>query len=317
MIEQGTRFQEGMLYGRLLVLRGNGWVRVPFEIALPDDVDAMIEDVEVYTAASGTHIMLETKDEKKRRYLMPVHRIVAEVKAGLRDEERDLNVLYIGQAIGSKKPRSAIDRLRRHETFQAILADYHTYHPGREILLLLYRFENWRVLISTGGDLRLSPVANEAQERAHLRRMSEASLNRKECVSLAEAALINHFKPLYNKVFKKTDFSLIRRIKTLKSALREDLTGLVVEICSMNVGGRLRTEGCAPGHNDILDSMEAGIRDRVEEGVDAELYQEMCSDVSRMKHTHFARFALTTIQERETFLHGIVWLDSDERVPFL
>jgi len=317
LIEQGTCFREGMLCGRFLVLRKNGWARVPFEMALPNDVDALIENIEVYTAASGTHVMLETRDEAKRRYLMPVHRIIASANADLADEERDLNVLYIGQAIGHKKSRSAVDRLRRHETLQAILADYHTYHPEREILLLLYRFENQRVLISTGGDLRLKPVASEAQERMHLRKMSGAYLNRKECISLAEAALINYFKPVYNKIFKKTNFSRASRIKTLRSALREELVGVIVEICTVNAGARLISEDCAPGHNDILDSMEVGMRERLEEGIDAQLYQDVCSEVRRMKHTHYARFALTTIQERETFLHGTVWLDSDERMPFL
>ncbi|WP_269457973.1 hypothetical protein [Pseudomonas trivialis] len=32
-----------------------------------------------------------------------------------------------------------------------------------------------------------------------------------------------------------------------------------------------------------------------------------------MAHTHLAQFPLTTPQERETFMHGMVWLGQTQR----
>ncbi|ELQ09556.1 hypothetical protein A986_23240, partial [Pseudomonas fluorescens BRIP34879] len=73
-------------------------------------------------------------------------------------------------------------------------------------------------------------------------------LNRDEVVTLAEAALINHFKPQYNTLLKSTNFAAQthKKIKPLKKLLAKGITGLTVEICSANINARLFTRDALP-----------------------------------------------------------------------
>lgn len=313
---EGAYLEQGTLKGDFAVMRDPGWVSVPFECVLPAQVAATASGLDVLTAASGTHVLLKCRNGDGENFLFPVHSLIAWSSAALLDDERDLHLLYVGQGLGRKKARTALDRLRRHETLQTILADHHTFHPEREILLLLYRFEHHRNLISTGGDLTLEPLASVDEERSHLGQMSQATLSRKERIALAEAALINHFKPIYNSTFKGTDFSRAEKIKTLRTVLREDLTGLIVEINTFSVKGRLGTEHRPHSDDPTIKYLSENVDARRKEGVDEVLYRDMCREVALMRHAHYAKFALTCAQEREMFLHGIGWRDSDEPVPF-
>ena len=305
-----ARLDIGGLRGDLVVWRDSNWASVPFEF--PIEVgDRSNAEMEVWTAPHGTHVVLQPIGQPGGGIPIHAHTLVAHSKVALTDEECDLQLLYVGQGIGRKKTRTALERLRSHETLQAILADHHTFHPEREILILLYRFENHSNLISTGGDLSLEPQAAVAEERAHLGRICGASLSREERISLAEAALINHFKPYYNVTYKTTDFSKAKRVKTLRSVLREDLTGLIVEINTHSVRGRLGTEHRPHGDSSVIQFLRECLDARRDEGIEEEILSGMLGELSVMSHSHYAMFPLTEQEDRESFLHGVGWRDVD------
>ncbi|ELQ09546.1 hypothetical protein A986_23245, partial [Pseudomonas fluorescens BRIP34879] len=164
-----------------LVMDETGEQPIPFSYEIPPitpgDRDA-IEQVQV--APNGTHLLITTAT---RQVITAAHIVVA---------------LYVGQGLGKVNALTAVDRLLNHTTLQRILAEASTNTPELEISLLLYRFEHGRTVISNGGDLNLDPEACEQEDHAHFERLRSVRLNRDEVVTLAEAALINHFKPQYN-----------------------------------------------------------------------------------------------------------------------
>jgi hypothetical protein len=184
--------------------------------------------------------------------------------------------------------------------------------PECEILLLLYRFEHGRTMISNAGDFNVESLAPRAEESVHVDRLRNVQLKRNEVVSLSEAALINHFKPHYNMLLKSTNFAARSKLSVIKRLLGKGITGLMVEICSSNLRGRLGTAHALP-----LD-LEAVMGREILEGLkisDEYTRQGWKDEVNRMAHTHYARYPLTTLQERETFLHGMVWNGETERHP--
>lgn len=193
-----------------------------------------------------------------------------------------------------------------------ILADMHTYHPDTEVLLLLYRFDQPRTIVSTGGDMNLEVAAGIKEDGLHLKQLCEARIGRHARSSLAEAALINYFQPLYNMTFRKTNFATQRKLGLLREGLSHDLTGLIVEICSHNLRARLRSEMRAPVELDA--AVVEGYRRLAKES--GELAERACQELEQMRHTHDISFPLTRPDERDTFLHGTHWLGTNERQPF-
>ncbi|MEW6703784.1 MAG: hypothetical protein AB1430_02910 [Pseudomonadota bacterium] len=259
-------------------------------------------------AESGTHIVLV-----KGEVQIPIaaHRLVAEAASSLTHEERDLHVLYVGQGIGRSKKRSALERLLDHSTLQRILADVNALHPSNEVLLLLYRFEHQKAFLSTGGDLRLDPRSTADEELAHMHRMTSTKMSRRSQVALSEAALIRYFQPYYNVKLKESRFATGNRIAVLREVLKNDMTGVIVEICSSSAGSRLRSESAVPRELSSLFDTEALTGSRLDSDDMRRAWREQ---LHQMAHTHYAQFALTTPQERDTFMHGTIWNGGNDRV---
>ncbi|WP_421568079.1 hypothetical protein [Stenotrophomonas sp. PD6] len=300
-----AHLDNGTLYGTFNLAQHEERFAAPFACPLPRDITVPPSELIAGTSLSGTHVVLKQDQPDGGSFIFPVNALIARSTSPLPIEACDMEVLYVGQGMGRTRARTAVDRLRRHETFQTILAEHHTFHPEREILLLLYRFEHQRNFLSTGGDFSLQPQASQDQERQHLQKIATAVLSRKERIALAEAALINHFKPHYNAIFKGTDFTRASKLKTLRAVLRQDLTGLMVEINTSSVKGRLGSAHRPHGDNPTLDMLNENIEARRAEGIDPELYAEMLAELSLIRHAHFANFALTSPHERETFLHDL------------
>ncbi|KAB0568433.1 hypothetical protein C9383_09325 [Pseudomonas palleroniana] len=293
--------------GEFLVLREQGMTAVPFvyEIShssIPDDIP--IDDVAV--ALNGTSLIVLTPEGKQ---FIAVNVIVAAAKSALEPHDTDLEILYVGQGIGRTGSRTALDRLQSHSKFQQILAETSTHFPEREVLLLLYRFEHGKTIISNGGDFNVEAQASAEQDSAHLDRLRNVRLNRKEVVSLAEAGLINYFKPYYNTLLKTTNFSSKDKLKVLKQLLKKGIAGLVVELCSVNLRSRIGTVHAVP--IDLTEIMPVEVLDgrNIEEEDIKERWQEQLKE---MAHSHYAKFALTTTQERNTFLHGTTFIGQTE-----
>jgi hypothetical protein len=298
------------IIGRLYVAR-DGWVALPFSFQLSHEHHmGELASLEVMASGEGTHVALRRGDAIN---LIAVHVIVAGADCDLTAEERDLHVLYVGQAIGRSRSRLAIDRLSNHAKFQRILADMHTYHPDVEVLLLLYRFDQSRTILSTGGDLNLEVAASAEEDGLHMKRLCAARIDRRARVSLAEAALINYFKPPYNDLLKKSNFASRRKLKLLEEVINHDLTGLMVEVCSHNLRSRLRSAARAPLELD--PTLVEGYQRLAKNS--GELAERAAKELSQMMHTHHISFPLTNPEERDTFLHGTRWIGATERQPFM
>jgi hypothetical protein len=305
---QGLQLLGRSAYGSFIVMDEQGVQSVPFRYDIPqiapDDQD---EIEEVLVAPNGTHLIILSTS---RQMTTAAHIVVANAMSALEADHRDMNVLYVGQGIGKVHTRTAVDRLLNHTTLQRILAETSTNSPELEISILLYRFEHGRTMISNGGDLNAEPIASDQDETAHFERLRSVRLNRDEVVTLAEAALINHFKPHYNTLLKSTNFAANNKIKPLKKLLAKGITGLTVEICSATLNARLGTRDALP--TELSTFMPADVLEGC--NLDSEQEKQAWAEELRvMAHTHYACFPLTTPQERDTFLHGMVWLGESVR----
>lgn len=134
-------------------------------------------------------------------------------------------VVYVGQAFGTAGERCAIERLSSHSTLQKILADISANEPHMEVLLALYSFGFHRFIMSIDG---INPALIDGDaDKQHYQKVLQSQFKRSMRVSLAEAALIRHFEPKYNKQYK-TGFPH-KRQKILKKLYDFDFAGLVVE----------------------------------------------------------------------------------------
>ena len=163
---------------------------------------------------------------------MPAN-VIATVYSRSDAERDDLNafqVLYVGQAIGDGS-RGAMDRLISHSTLQKILARLPYDHPDQEIALFMYQFDHSNILSSNGNTE--SAIDSEDNE-SRLQKVIANPPEKKEMIGVIEAALIRYFQPEYNEKFKNS-FPRTTQ-KTLKPYYDLDITGLIVELDSSDLG---------------------------------------------------------------------------------
>jgi hypothetical protein len=136
----------------------------------------------------------------------------------------DFDVQYIGQAYGDEGSRTALDRLRKHETLQKIALEGIKEGHRLEVLLLEVVPAN-----------RIITVFNpKAEERKTGEERIKAGLDKlfrtteKERISLYEAALIRYFKPPYNSKFKESFPST--NMTVLKDCYNKDFSAVIAEI---------------------------------------------------------------------------------------
>lgn len=204
---------------------------------------------------------------------MPIFRFMHDCEYDL-DGNEHLEVLYVGQGYGEEGERLALDRLCSHSTLQRILADTLHENPDQELLLLLYRYEHYRKILSSEGDFSATPTATEEEESLNFYNVQEAEFARKNRVSLAEAALIRYFEPKYNKIYKTTFPS--PKHKIIEELIRKDFSGLSVEIDTSNIRAKL-VSGCTKPSN--------------------------CLFSKKHPFVHIANIPLYSTEERESFLH--------------
>nr|WP_294972097.1 hypothetical protein [uncultured Pseudomonas sp.] len=296
-----------IITGEFLVMREQGMSAVPFVYEIsPSSVPDGIRIQDVAVALNGTSLIVLTP---KGKHFIAVNVIIADAKSELEMHDTDLEVLYVGQSIGRTGSRTALDRLLSHSKFQQILAETSTHFPEREVLLLLYRFEHGKTIISNGGDFNVDAQASIEQDSAHFDRLRRIKMSRKEVVSLAEAGLINYFKPYYNSLLKGTNFTAKNKLKVLKQLMGKGITGLVVELCSANLRSRIGTVHVLPV--DLTEIFPTEVLDG-RNIKDQELKEKWKEQLEEMAHSHIAKFPLTSPQERNTFLHGTIFTNQTE-----
>lgn len=174
-----------------------------------------------------------------------IHEAVAHASEDA-DEWCEHSVLYIGQAFGREGERQAFDRLRSHSTLQRI---YSERRPDREVWLALCAITD--VAIISVAHPRDTGVVRGDEDRAHIRRVYERINNPrfygKEGVALAEAALIKHFQPKYNIIFKD-NFPDPKHV-ALSECFDLDLNTVVVEFQGMYTPYSYGTETVEPNSN--------------------------------------------------------------------
>lgn len=111
-------------------------------------------------------------------------------------------ILYIGQSYGKTGERNAIQRLASHSTLQRILADTLNRDIEKEIAVTLWEFIPR--LISSYDGISKKYLTSEEEDLDHMKKVFSAPplWIDNQIINITEAALINYFKPEYNKIFK-------------------------------------------------------------------------------------------------------------------
>lgn len=107
-----------------------------------------------------------------------------------------LRVLYVGQSFGKTGNRTAFDRLSSHSTFQKILTELPEKHPNQH--LYVYLLEITERLMMSFVPPRKDDAEKDKLDREHLRSVICDLPRENQVVNIAEAAIINYFKPEYN-----------------------------------------------------------------------------------------------------------------------
>ncbi|WP_318619436.1 hypothetical protein [Priestia megaterium] len=105
----------------------------------------------------------------------------------------DTEIVYIGQALGEKGERLPAEELMSDPTLQKVEADFLREYPEKDLALLLLEFKSQL----------LGEVDSKDEDLLELQEITKnppLKLNN-QIIDATEAALINHFKPEYNKKF--------------------------------------------------------------------------------------------------------------------
>ena len=137
----------------------------------------------------------------------------------------DFEVLYIGQAYGKDGQRLAQDRLKTHNTLPTILSDCNMRYPDKRIYILLLEVNP--ILNSVMDGINGGSVGN-VEEDIHFFNVFANPPQMNQIINIAEAALINYFKPKYNVNFKE-NFSN-KNHKGYKQYFELDYNSIVVEL---------------------------------------------------------------------------------------
>jgi hypothetical protein len=117
---------------------------------------------------------------------------------GYHDDNLDLKVMYVGQAYGSEGERSAVTRLSRHETLQAIYAEAVQRAPDKEVALVLLGLDD------PYGLIMFAPVEGDVEQITERFRELTTPIGEQQQINFTDAALIRYFQPQYNRVFRDT-----------------------------------------------------------------------------------------------------------------
>lgn len=153
-------------------------------------------------------------------------------------ELSDLEVVYIGQALGTQGNRSAFDRLLAHSTLQRVLAEQAQVAWWMESVLVLFSYpDNPRLISLTNGWQK--PLITGEANWAHFSSIQANPLSQAQLVTIAEASLIRYFQPPYNKHYVG-EYPTSKR-KHLADAYRLDYNALVTEIDTKDVRVTIRS----------------------------------------------------------------------------
>lgn len=262
---------------------------------------------------SNDAISVSTKDEHGRELLIKymdgrtttVSSTILVCKSSHKIDEdyTRLEVLYVGKSFGKAGNRVSVDRLKRHTTLQKILSDFHDHRPNEDVILLAYQYGNYRFLLSSSGFSSAEPSTTDEQGTKYINEVNSMRISRDKRIAIAEAALINYFRPKYNEQHTASFYpENMKKLKTVKSIIDADLSGLAVEITTHDIRAKLWTPYRPKSEMDkILNDHNDKYLMRSTENADVQEFIKINS------HTHIANFSLYSEKERESFLSGLPW----------
>lgn len=168
----------------------------------------------------------------------------------------DLEVVYVGMAYG-KGDRSALDRLRKHETLQQILAETAATRPDDEVMVLMFKYEG--PSLHAGMDGRANVEVDGDDDHEHFMSLIDNPISERQKIGLVEAGLIRYFRPYYNEKFKEK-FPVFGQ-KVLDECYKLDFIGLSLEVNTEELPLRIWSKSQPAGHHhiahfDLHDSSE-------------------------------------------------------------
>lgn len=173
----------------------------------------------------------EIHDNNRKRGSFKLGALIHQIQADCPIEEPllDFEVLYIGKAYGKDGKRTAIERLNAHEKLQTIYSDAMNNNPDSEIWLMLANFTQNNIA-TVNGRVKI-PQENEAEDLNRFTNFINPDYLRfseDQRIAFTEAALINCFKPEYNKEYKN---SFPRRSHTTyEECYSLDINAMVINV---------------------------------------------------------------------------------------
>lgn len=141
-------------------------------------------------------------------------------------KEIAFEVLYVGQGYGKEGSRSALDRLKKHETLQKIAVENR--NPAKVLQLLLLEIEPANRVLTVINPAAADLSSGEERLKNGLDKVDSTTAAEK--ITLYEASLIRYFEPKYNKEFKESFPST--KYQVLKDCYDKDLSAIVAELCN-------------------------------------------------------------------------------------
>lgn len=132
---------------------------------------------------------------------------------------------YIGISI----EQDISDRLSNHTTLQKIMADSLTNHLNEDFYILLFNPAYFEVKAYGAKDGENK--SDEEIAREFVDEFGNYYSEQDKIISLTEMMLINHFKPEYNKEYKKSNF--YSKFKTLKNLYMQEYDDACLNLCIM------------------------------------------------------------------------------------
>jgi hypothetical protein len=161
----------------------------------------------------------------------------------------DIEALYVGQSYGEQGERSAVQRLRSHETLQAIYADINERTPDKDVWLILWRFNETQHMTLFPTDT----VEGDDQQRddAHIDNVLGNPVSGQQKVNFTEAAMIKYLQPPYNTIYKQ-QFPTPAH-KSYSECYDVDLNMIAVELQMWSVRTRVFSGVVTPGFYHVAE----------------------------------------------------------------
>lgn len=270
------------------------------EVAHPDYLNDTA--IEVFTKNEhGKELVIRYMDG--RTLTISSVTLVCKSKNNLDEEFTKLEVLYVGKAFGKTGGRVSVDRLKQHSTLQRIMSEFLDYRPNEEIILLGYQYGDHKFHLSSSDHIGADPYTTEKEGIKYINDVMKMKIPREQRILIAEAALINYFRPKYNEQHSSSFYpENMKKLKTVRGIIEADLSGLCVEITTENIGAKLWTSRRPQSDmEEMLRTINKDYSHKSTSSSEAEDFIRMTT------HTHIAKFALYSEEERESFLSGLPW----------